>query len=147
MKKYFNLSRYEELLKLEENGDISFLDLELLSLRASVEHQIRYKRKKDYLLLIKKYLNQIITLDEFRSKFSRMERNDSEKAAMLLENPQALEFFILAKDLDKFSDSIGEISTLCFEYDEVWDGTIEKMSENTFYSLVHDHYLQLENFK
>ena len=36
MEKYFNLSRYKELLKLQENGKISFFDLELLSLQASV---------------------------------------------------------------------------------------------------------------
>ena len=40
MKKYFNLSRYKELLKLQENGEISFLDLEVLSLKASVAQQM-----------------------------------------------------------------------------------------------------------
>jgi hypothetical protein len=35
MEKHFNLSCYTELLKLEENGDITFLDLELLSFKAS----------------------------------------------------------------------------------------------------------------
>ena len=37
-----------------------------------------------------------------------------------------------------------EISTLCFEYDEVWDGTIEPMSESEFYALINNHYLQLK---
>ena len=36
MEKHFNLSRYKELLKLQENEEISFLDLELLSYKASV---------------------------------------------------------------------------------------------------------------
>jgi hypothetical protein len=43
MEKHFNLSRYKELLKLEESGKISFLDenyLELLSYKASVAEQI-----------------------------------------------------------------------------------------------------------
>ncbi len=46
MKNYFNLSRYKELLKLEEKGEISFLNLELLSLKASVEQQMCYNQKK-----------------------------------------------------------------------------------------------------
>lgn len=60
---------------------------------------------------------------------------------------QELEFLTLAKDLEKFSDLIGQILTLCFEFDEVWDGTMELMSESEFYYLINNHYLQLGNFK
>ena len=133
MKKYFNLSRYKELLKLEEDGKISFLDLELLRFQASVGWQLCYNRKKDYLILIDEYLSRIITPYEFRSKFLQMEKEDSEKATLILEDFQELEVFTLANDLEKFSDLIGKISDLCFEYDELWDGTIERMSESEFY--------------
>jgi hypothetical protein len=40
MEKTFNLSRYKELINREKNGEISFLDLELLSYKASVSQQI-----------------------------------------------------------------------------------------------------------
>jgi len=40
MTKTFNVVRYQEFLKLEENGEISFLDLELLSFKASVAQQL-----------------------------------------------------------------------------------------------------------
>jgi hypothetical protein len=143
MKKHFNLSRYKELLKLEESGKISFLDLELLSYRASVEEQISYNRKKDYFLLIHKYLTRLILPSEFRVQFLQMEREDSKKATILLEDFQELEVFSLAEDLEKFSDLITQISTLCFEYAELWDGTMERMSENEFYYLVNNLYLQL----
>lgn len=53
----------------------------------------------------------------------------------------------MEKDLEKFSDLIGQISTLCFEYAEVWHGVMEPMSESEFYYLVNNYYLQLENFK
>ena len=46
MEKYFNFSRYKELLKLQENGKISFLDFELLSFKATVGQQICYNGKK-----------------------------------------------------------------------------------------------------
>ena len=147
MEKDFNLSRYKELLKLQENGKISFLDFELLSFKATVAQQMCYNRKKDYFILIDEYLSRIIPPYEFRSKFLQMEKEDSEKSTIILEDFQKLEVFTLAKDLEKFSDLIGKISTLCFEYSEIWDGTIEPMSESEFYYLVNNHYLQLGNFK
>ena len=147
MEKYFNLSRYKELLKLQENGEISFLDFELLSFKASVAQQLCYNRKKDYFILIDEYLSRIIPPSEFRSKFLQMKKEDSKKSTRILEDFQELEVLTLANDLEKFSDLIGQISTLCFEYNEVWDGTMEPMSESEFYYLVNNHYLQLENFK
>ena len=143
MEKYFNLSRYKELLKLEVNGYITFLDLELLSFKASVAKQICYNRKKDYFLLIDEYLSQVISPYEFRSKFLQMKKEDSKESTIILEDFKKLEVFTLAKNLEKFSDLISEISTLCFEYDEVWDGTMELMSESEFYSLINHYYLQL----
>ena len=106
-----------------------------------------YNRKKDYFILIDQYLSRIIPPYEFRSKFLQMEKKDSEKSTLILEDFQELEVFTLAKDLEKFSDLIDQISTICFEYGEVWDGTMEPMSESEFYCLVNNHYLQLENFK
>lgn len=153
MEKNFNLSRYKELLQLEEKGVISFLNLELVTYEASVANQIRYNRKNDYFIVIYEYLNQIITPYEFRSKFLQMQKDESAKARIILENFQELKVFTLAKDLEKFSDLISQISTLCLEFYEVWDGRMESMSESEFYSLVNNHYLQLqeafpfENFK
>ena len=144
MEKSFNLSRYKELLKLEANGDITFLDLELLSFKASVAQQMCYNRKKDYFLLINEYLSQVISPYEFRSKFLERKKEDSKKSTIILEDFKKLEVFTLAKNLEKFSDLISEISTLCFEYDEVWDGTMEPMSESEFYSLINNYYLQLQ---
>ena len=143
MEKYFNLSRYKELLKLEANGYITFLDLELLSFKASVAQQICYNRKKDYFLLIDEYLSRVISPYEFRSKFLQMKKEDSKESTIILEDFKKLEVFTLAKNLEKFSDLISEISTLCFEYDEVWDGTMELMSESEFYSLINHYYFQL----
>jgi len=68
-------------------------------------------------------------------------------SANKFKNLQKLENFNFSKDFDKFSDSIGKISTLCFEYYEIWDGTMEPMSKSKFYCLVNKYYLQLKNFK
>ncbi len=115
MNKRFNLSRYKELFKLEENRKISFLDetyLELLKYRVYIHEQISYNHKEDYLLLIHEYLSQIISSDEFRSKFLQMEKEDSKKATLILEDFQKLEIFTFAEGTKKFFDLISEISTL-----------------------------------
>ena len=144
MEKHFNLSRYKELLQLKEKGKISFLDLELLTYEASVVEQIWYNRKKNYYILIYEYLSQIITPYEFRSKFLQMKKDDSAKATRILKNFQELEVFTITKGLKKCSDLINQISTLCLEFDVVWAETMEPMSESEFYSLIHNHYLQLQ---
>ena len=74
MEKRFNLLRYKELLKIEKNGKFSFLDLELLGLKASLAKQMFYTRKKDYFLLIEEYLSRIISPSAFRSKFLALEK-------------------------------------------------------------------------
>jgi hypothetical protein len=147
MEKYFNLSRYKELLQLEESGKDSLFEfdkpfVELLSYRANIEDQISYNRKENYFSLIDKYLSRVIPPDEFRSKFLEMEDQDSRTASIILEDFRELEVFTLANDLEEFSDLIGQISTLCFEYYEIWDENMELMSESEFYYLVNNHYLQ-----
>ena len=147
MKKKFNLSAYKELLQLEDNGKISLLDenfFKLLGYKTSVEEQITYDRKADYFLLIHQYLTRVISLYEFQSKLVEMEEEDSTKARIILENFQELEDFSLVEDLDKFSGLMGRISDLCFDYYEVWDGTMEPMPEAELYYLVNNCYLQLQ---
>ncbi len=147
MKKKFNLSAYKELLELRNNGKIVFFDknsIKLLTYQASVNKQITYNRKADYFLLIHEYLTRVITLYEFQSKLVVMEKENSRKSNIILENFQELESFSLAEDLDKFSSLRGRISDLCFDYYEVWDGTMEPMLETELYDLVNNWYLQLQ---
>ncbi len=143
MAKQFNLTRYKELLELEKRNKITFLDLELVTYQASIESQVYYNHKENYFFLIEKYLRGEIAGHEFRSKFLEMENQDGKTTYKILQDFQKLEVFTLADDLEEFSDLTGEISTLCLEYDEIWDGTMERMSESEFYSLVNKHYFQL----
>lgn len=143
MANQFNLLRYKELLELEKNNKITFLDRELSRYKASIDDQILYNRKENYFSLIEKYLKRKLTGHEFRSKFLKMETQDLKIAYTIKRDFQKLETFTLADDLEYFSDLTVEISTLCSEYNEIWDGTMEKMSESEFYSLVNKHYFQL----
>ena len=139
----FNLSRYKELLELEKNNKITFLDLELGTYKASICSQIQYNRKEEYFSLIEKYLKRKLSGDEFRSKFLKIETEDEKTAYILGRDFQKLEAFTLADDLEDFSNLILEISTLCSEYGDTWYESMEPMSENEFYSLVNQHYFQL----
>lgn len=143
MANQFNLERYKELLELEKSNKITFLDLELVTYEANIESQIYYNRKENYFSLMEKYLKGKIVGHEFRSKFLEMEKQDGKIAYIIQQDFQKLEVFTLADDLEEFSDLIGEISTLCLEYDEIWDGTMKRMSESEFYSLLNKHYFQL----
>ena len=143
MANQFNLLRYKELLELEKNNKITFLDLELLTYKASIESQICYNRKENYFSLIEKYLKGKLAGHDFRSKFLKMETQDRKTAYTIKQDFQKLEAFTLADDLEDFSNLTIQISTLCLEYDEIWDGTMERMSESEFYSLVNKHYFKL----
>lgn len=72
-----------------------------------------------------------------------MEKQDGKIAYIIKQDFQKLEVFTLADDLEEFSDLIREISTLCLEYGEVWDGTMKRMSESDFYSWVKSEFLQI----
>ena len=73
-----------------------------------------------------------------------MEKQDSRTADIILKDFQELEVFTLADDLKEFSELKSEISTLCFGYYKVWDGTMEPMSESEFYNLVNNSYFQFQ---
>ena len=66
-----------------------------------------------------------------------METQDQKTAYTITRDFQKLEAFTLADDLEDFSNLTIQISTLCLEYHETWDGTMKQMSESEFYSLVN----------
>ena len=144
MTKNFNVARYQELVELKKNGKISSLDRELLAYLVSIEDQISYNQKEKYFSLIEQYLSRVIAPHEFRLKFSEMENQDSRTAGLILKDFQQLEVFTLTDDLKEFSDLISEISTLCLEYGDVWDDTMEPMSESEFYSLINRIHSQFQ---
>jgi len=65
MANQFNLLRYKEVLELEKNNKITFLNLKLLSFKISVARQICYTRKKIDFIVIDEYLSGIISLYGF----------------------------------------------------------------------------------
>ena len=147
MNKYFNLSRYKELVKLQESNNYSLLDkifIEWLEYQVKVQLEITYNRRKDYFFLIDQYLSRRIELYEFQSKFLEMLKEDSRKASVILQDFTELERFILTDNLDNFSEVMNQIDDLCFEYGECLEEYIDPMSENEFYYWVTNRYLELQ---
>ena len=145
MLKKFNTSRYKELRKVNPNSFSNEIFLEFLGYEGQIVSQTSYNRKEKYFSLIKNYLSGIITLYEFQSQFFKMQRQDSEQAGLILEDFQVLEEFILADNLENFSDLMVEIETLCSEcYDIVDDESGKPMTERQFYSLVNTCYFQFQ---
>ena len=141
----FNFPRYRLLLIKENTFDDSKRSLlssseffELIKLRAIVYRQMIYDQRKEYFLLIKKYINKSINFSEFRSAFLRMETEYEKQAEQLLNDYKRLESFTYANDLEEIVNVINEISSLCSQ--KVDFGLLEK----EFYDLVNKNYLQLK---
>lgn len=145
MTKYFNLARYKELLEVEKAKNIrSLLDpilVELLTLEVSVERQLAYNRRNKYLSLIEKYLIGSIEIYEFRSRFTILKRQDSERSGNILQDFEELEVFQLSDCSKKFSDLTLEISDLCFED---YQPDSEPIPDDEFYNSINDCYTQLQ---
>ena len=73
-----------------------------------------------------------------------MEAEDARIGFIIQKEFQRLEIFTLADNLEEFVNWQTYISELCFDYDEISDETIVRMSETEFYSLVNDSYLQFQ---
>ena len=81
-----------------------------------------------------------MTTFEFQSEFLEMEKEDSAKAAKLLQDYTQFSTFSMVSNLKEFSNLTDQISELCFELNEVGGP-----SEDEFYSLVENISFQLQN--
>ena len=145
MSKQFDFKRYQELVKLDEmeKGGLDLWSkdfLELIELGASIRNQISHNRKDQYFSLVQKYLNGMLTVYEFQSNFLELEEEDRKTSDTIKQNSRELEVFMLADELEEFSNWQNRISLLITEYDE-YD---ERMSDDEFYSIIKDSYLQLQ---
>ena len=139
MTEFFDLLRYKELKKLDNEGKIPFLSdtfMEFLNLRCEISAQISYNRKEVYFSLIKQYLNNFITMDEFLETYNDMMEQDSKIASETLQDFQKLEGLPLSKNRRKFFGPIVDISSLCAEY-------TGDMSQSDFYSFVKLEFSKL----
>ena len=128
----FNVSRYCELLKkeeiLKEQNKFLFDELdydELLSCERSVYCQIYFDQKSDYLSLIEKYLNTIISPEKFRARFLEMVEQDRKKAEKILQDFKQLSDFSIDVKSDGFWSLFEGIFDNClqaFEFGPEDDG-------------------------
>jgi len=147
----FNLLRYQELLantkSSTKTGKEYFRDPEvaqLLSYQSSLENQTFYDQKNDYLDLIQKYLDETIPTHLFLGKFLDMRRDNTEKAAKILQNFEELSTFWIEPGVEKFFSLFGEINEACLCVFEFGLGD-EGIPEDKFRNLIEKIFSQMEN--
>ena len=142
MKKKFNLKGYQELVEMQNRGEIVFLDtnyFKLLRYSTSVMYQCMYNRKEEYYSIIHNYLNKTLTLDEFQTQFLNLQDEDIDKKDVIFGNIEEIKVFYLVEDLEEFSKLISQIIILCEEFD-----IIEPIPETEFYYCVNKYYYPLQ---
>lgn len=116
----FNIERYKELLvKAESSKKIGreyFEDpevLEFLDYRASVDLQILWEEKNEYLRLIEKYLNEKISPGDFRCEYLDMIKKSMEKTSKILNNLDELSHFWIDPEGESLGSLLGDIHESC----------------------------------
>lgn len=147
----FNLFRYKELLKKVKSstktGKDYFQDpevLELLSYQSSVEAQIFYDQKNEYLDLIQKYLCERISANQFRIEFIEMITDNIKKAGKIFQNFEELSVFWIKLGSGEFSSLLTEIHDLCLTVVEFGVGE-EGISEDLFRNLIQKIFRKMKN--
>lgn len=143
MANLFNFLRYKELLEKEdksllfenraENG-------EFYGYQCSVQIQIMYDRRNEYLGLIQNYLNQVITDDEFIRQFLKMEKEDGEKAHQLFLELEPLANFYLVNNIQDLKSCIYRISDLCEHVSHWYYHEKNLSSEDAFKTAIEDPF-------
>ena len=145
MIKYFDLETYQKLKRLEKINQISSEDKQkLIDYRIHISDQIKYSSKADYVSLLDEYLEQNIPGYEFRLKFLELEKQNSKKTQIILEDSKKLGNLILSDKSKKFGDSMCEIAMTCIEFDVSWsESRSDQMSEADFYFLTKSYSSEL----
>lgn len=138
MSNSFNLQNYIELFNKSDLSEIE--ENQLFSYRVSVEKQITYNRKEEYLLLIKEYLAEKMDPDTFRADFLRMQEEDSRSLEIMEKNlEQLINFSIDSQSKgEQFFGLINLIydsTMLAFEFgpeDGISDDAFRASIENAF---------------
>jgi len=146
----FNLFRYQELLlktkSLTKTEKEYFRDPEvaqLLSYQSSVETQIFYDQKDQYLDLIQKYLDETIPTHLFLGKFLDMRRYNIKKARKILDNFEELSTFWIEPGVDKFSFLLKEIYQACLYVSKFGLGD-NGIPEDKFQNLIQKIFSQVK---
>ncbi len=148
--KKFDVQRYKELLTKNKSLNKTNKDLfyepdfiELFSCEASLETQIFYNRREKYFNLIREYLVETIDPSVFRTRFTRMVREDLKKAHQVLDDFEQLSNFLIDSGLDEFSSLFEEINEKCLNGLEFEDNII---SEDKLRDSIREIFFQMQKY-
>lgn len=153
MKFTLDIDRYKELLEKEsrlnkQNSSLIYENreefLELLSYPARVQNQIAYERRNDYYSLISKYIQQILTLDEFRWEFIQMETREGADTSAIRDDLEQLAAFSVDSKADEFSSLTNQLSEDVSVAEEF--GPEDGISDAQFHDSIQKTYLKMQKF-
>lgn len=128
-------------------GIVGFRDETTYKMRTTMkmsENQISYQRKDDYYLLFDQYINELITPEVFQSKLLKMEKQDGNRAKIILTDFQQLETFLVELLAIEFSFLLGKVSDLAIVAREF--GPKNGISNEHFRESIEKIYSEMADF-
>ena len=142
----YNKSRHKELVILAQEllnqGKHIFLEKEFFELskyNIAVEEQVFWTHRENFLLLMKKLINNKINFDEFETAFSLLYRKTTDEVQIFERDLEQIETFEPSTRLDRFASFITSIFR---QFEEIED---EYSTEEEVKDFVNEVYLKFQN--
>ena len=146
----YNKERHKKLIiKLEDlknQGKTLFLEsrkeyFELLEYNIAIEEQIFWTKQQEFLLVMKDFLDNIISFDEFETAFTLLYNKTREEFNMFVIDLEQIENFEPSTRLDRFASSINAIFR---ELESIED---EYSTEQDVKNSLKETYLKFQKFE
>ena len=146
----YNKERHKKLIiKLEDlknQGKTLFLEsrkeyFELLEYNIAIEEQIFWTKQQEFLLVMKDFLDNIISFDEFETAFTLLYNKTREEFNMFVIDLEQIENFEPSTRLDRFASSINAVFR---ELESIED---EYSTEQDVKNSLKETYLKFQKFE
>ena len=145
----YNKERHKQLVirsqDLKNQGKTLFREnpeeySELLDYNIAVEEQVFWTHRREFFLVMKNFLNNIINFDEFETAFTLLYKKTREEFDMFVIDLKQIEKFQPSRRSDRFASFINAIFR---EFEEVED---EYCTKQEVKDSVEKVYLKFQNF-
>ena len=116
-------------------------DSELLNYKIAVEEQVYWDHRKDFLLVMKNFIDNILNFDEFETAFTLLYHKTRKELSMLQIDLKYIEKFQPSTRSDRFA---GYINAIFREFEAVED---EWCTEQEVKDYVKEAYLKFQKFE
>lgn len=140
----FNIVRYKELLVKDESSKTNEKEIfELSNYKTSIETQILWESKNEYLRLIHKYLDEKISPGKFRDEYCDMRDKNDEKYRKTFDNLDELSNFWINPEAKTVGSLLNKISLLCIFHEF---GLVKGNEEDEFRKRIQNVVLEIKKY-